>query len=84
MKNLVKMILPVGTFLLASVGAIATSTSNSTNKVADTDGWKRVSMNNCVDKVSCNNIPSTLCKSGAFQAYGKVGLDCIQPLYHTQ
>ena len=84
MKNFVKMILPVGTFLLASVGAVTTSGASTAGKAADTEGWRRISMNNCVDKVSCNNIPSTLCKSGAFQAYGKVGLDCIQPLYHTQ
>lgn len=83
MKNFVKLMLPIGAFLLASAAAVTTTEVTSGTETAAIEGWRRVSMNNCIIPVSCNNIPSTICMSGAFPAYGKVGLDCIQPLYHT-
>lgn len=83
MKNLVKLMLPIGAFLLASAAAVTTTEVTSGTETAAIEGWRRVSMNNCVSPVSCNNIPIQMCQTGAYQAYGKVGLDCIQPLFHT-
>lgn len=81
MNSLVKLILPVAAFALASAGAVS---SNESAKALPETGWQRVSINNCVKPVTCNNIPSTMCTVDGAQVFKKVGLDCIQPLYHTQ
>lgn len=84
MKNLVKLVFPVGAFLLASAAAVTTNEiTSSTETTTAIEGWRRVGINDCVSPVMCNNIPSLICKTGPYDAYGKVGLDCIQPLFHT-
>jgi len=81
MRNLVKMIMPVAAFVLASAGAVTTSNSND-SVTASTQGWRRIKVNDCVTPVMCNNLSANLCTTGAFQAYAKIGLDCTSVLYH--
>jgi hypothetical protein len=83
MKNFVKLMLPIGAFLLASAAAVTTTEVTSGTETAAIEGWRRIAINNCVSPVMCNNIPSVICKTGPYDAYGKVGLDCVQPLFHT-
>ncbi|RZJ36545.1 MAG: hypothetical protein EOO51_00050 [Flavobacterium sp.] len=83
MKNFVKAALPALAFALASAGALATDNHAKKDDGGAVQGWRRISMNNCVSPVSCNNIPSNICTTGGFPAQAKVGLDCTEPLYHT-
>lgn len=83
MKNFLKLLLPIGAFVLASAGAVKTSNSVDNSSSAAIEGWRRIGVNDCVSPVMCNNIPSQICKTGIYDALGKVGLDCVQPLFHT-
>lgn len=79
MNAILKLVLPVAAFALASAGAASTHESA---KVAPETGWRRIAMNDCASPVTCNNESTTLCTIGGFQRYKKVGLDCVEPLYH--
>lgn len=85
MKTLViKSMLPVAAFMLASAGAI--STSNSSNESAGTavQGWKRTAPFTCEQKKICNNLGIVLCVDGVDQMYAKPTptSDCTELLTH--
>lgn len=70
-------------FVLASAGALSTKTdSDSTSTIVQ--GWKRNAAFSCVQKRTCNNIETILCKDGVDQMYAKptVDSDCTQLLTH--
>lgn len=79
MNAILKLVLPVAAFAMASAGAVST---NESAKLAPETGWRRVAMNDCISPVTCNGESSTLCTIGGFQRYKKVGLDCVEPLFH--
>ena len=83
--SLVKMILPVAAFVLASAGAVATKTAGSNSKVIDTNGWARLSEGSpCQYVRSCNNNSLMVCKQGSIQVFAKTGVDdCSSTLYHS-
>lgn len=77
--TILKMILPVAAFALASAGAVSTSnakTDKGEGKIAQ--GWTI----DCVELRQCNEMSQTLCKQAGVQAYRKVGLDCSEALFH--
>ncbi|EIA07299.1 DUF6520 family protein [Flavobacterium aquidurense] len=84
MKNLVKVIMPVAAFMLASAGAVSTNGANSTkNATVAIQGWNRVSPNApCTELRMCNNVGSTICTLSGVQAFEKVGANCTKELYH--
>ena len=84
MKSLfVKALMPVAAFMLASAGAISTSTSDATPQ-ATVQGWKRISAFNCTATKVCNQIGTAICVNGVDQMYGKATptSDCTQLLTH--
>ncbi|MFT3793756.1 DUF6520 family protein [Flavobacterium sp.] len=77
--NLLKMILPVAAFALASAGAVTTSnqkTAKAEGKIVQ--GWTI----DCVELRQCNNTMGSLCKQAGVQAYEKDGNDCSEALFH--
>ena len=83
MKNFVKVALPMLAFALASAGALTTGNHAAADKGGSIQGWKRISLNNCVNPVMCDNLSSNICTTGGFPAQAKVGLDCTETLYHS-
>lgn len=79
--TILKMILPVAAFVLASAGAVTTS-NEKTAKTEGTvvQGWTI----NCVQLRLCNNMPGPLCTQSGVQAYIKDGSDCSEALFHKQ
>ncbi|NDP27740.1 MAG: hypothetical protein GZ087_09990 [Flavobacterium sp.] len=84
MKNLVKVIIPVAAFMLASAGAVSTNVNSSTKSTAVAiQGWNRISPNEpCTELRMCNNVGSTICTLSGVQAFEKVGANCTKELYH--
>jgi hypothetical protein len=81
--SVVKLVMPVAAFVLASAGAVSTSGVNaSKSTVAAVQGWERVSPEQCSQLRMCNNIPNTICSLSGTQAFAKVGNDCVEVLYH--
>jgi hypothetical protein len=81
MKALVKIIMPVAAFVLASAGAVNTGTT-AKGEGGLIQGWDRIAPNDCVELTMCNNTSKVLCTFGGVQAYSKVGNDCPAPLFH--
>lgn len=72
MKNvLLKAMLPVAAFVLASAGAVSTSKSDTSASVSF-QGWKQVSPVECELVRECNNIGTILCTSGGDQMFAKL------------
>ena len=84
MKNLVKVIMPVAAFILASAGAVSTNVNSSTKStIVATKGWNRISTNEpCTELRMCNNVGNTMCTLSGVQAFEKVGANCTKELYH--
>lgn len=72
MKNvLLKAMLPVAAFVLASAGAVSTGKSNAKTST-EIDGWRRTSPVTCEFVRKCNDDGSILCTSGGNQMYEKL------------
>lgn len=85
MKSLlVKSMLPVAAFILASAGAVSTNSSNTESRGTAVQGWKRIAPFNCQPKKICNNLGTVLCVDGTDQMYGKAtpASDCTELLNH--
>jgi len=86
MKNLsFKLLLPVAAFVLASAGAVSTSSSGKKADSTVAQGWNRIAPFNCVEGVECNNIGDAVCVDVAnIPMYGKLSefSDCTQLLTH--
>lgn len=87
MKSLVvKVMMPVAAFILASAGAIGTNASKADSKSSSTlvQGWKRISAFDCAPRRTCNNIENVICKDGIDNMYARPTLDddCSQLLTH--
>ncbi len=82
MKNFaVKMIMPVAAFMLASAGAVSTSSAVSKSTGAAVQGWQYTAPTQCTELRMCNNIGTTICTLSGVQAFGKVGNECQTVLY---
>jgi hypothetical protein len=86
MKNLVKVIMPVGAFILASAGAVGTNAiSSKSSTAANTPGYARLDPEEpCQQIASCNNQGNIVCSSFGDQAYKLNAGDCVEVLYHKQ
>ena len=83
MKNFaVKMILPVAAFMLASAGAVSTSSDSSKSTSAVIQGWQYTEPAQCTELRTCNNVGTTICTLSGVQAFAKNGSDCTEVLYH--
>jgi hypothetical protein len=85
MKSLVlKAMMPVAAFVLASAGAIGTNNVSTDSKGTAVQGWKRIAPFNCEAKKVCNNLSSVICVDGVDQMYAKPTptSDCEQLLTH--
>lgn len=85
MKTLViKTVLPVAAFVLASAGAVSTSNSSTESAGTAIQGWKRTAPFVCEQKKICNNLGSILCVDGVDQMYAKPTptSDCTELLTH--
>lgn len=84
MKNLVKLIMPVGAFILASAGAVSTNTiSSKGSSAANTPGYARLDPQEpCQQIASCNNLGINVCSSGGDQAFKLNAGNCVEVLYH--
>ncbi|TPG44164.1 DUF6520 family protein [Flavobacterium pectinovorum] len=82
MKNLVKIIMPVGAFILASAGAVSTN-AGSSKSTADIQGYNRNSLTEPCEEVRlCNNQGTQICTLAGDQAFEQVGANCSKVLYH--
>ena len=84
MKSFVmKLVLPAAAFVLASAGAVSTS-SKSEGSLVDVQGWKRTAPFACTQARLCNNLSSAICMDGTDQVYAKATptSDCTQILTH--
>lgn len=82
---LIKAMLPVAAFALASAGAVSTKHNDApTDKLVTVQGWKRTAAFQCTAVKECNQIGSVLCFSGTDQMYGKPNdlSDCTDILTH--
>jgi hypothetical protein len=82
---LVKSFLPVAAFMLASAGAVSTSTSGTTSRPATVQGFIRIAPFNCQFVKMCNNIGSITCEDNLqTPLLGKATpqSDCLVPLTH--
>lgn len=84
MKSLVKLIMPVAAFMLASAGAIGSATFDSDSAAVPVQGWKRIAPNVCSPTKVCNNESQALCYDGSNQMFSKPTQtsDCTGILYH--
>jgi hypothetical protein len=85
MKLLVlKAIMPVAAFTLASVGAVSTNGLPSKSKAADIQGWHRIAPKVCDVVRLCNNLGTVICNDGINPMYAKVTptSDCTLLLTH--
>lgn len=82
MKNLVKILMPVGAFILASAGAVSSNAGSSKSSV-DIQGYNRNSPTEPCEEVRlCNNQGTQICTLAGDQAFDKVGANCSKELYH--
>ena len=85
MKSLVvKVMMPVAAFLLASAGALSTKTSDAKTESGAVQGFKRIAAFQCTPVKLCDNSGVVACYSGTDQMWGKTNelSDCINPLTH--
>jgi len=85
MKSLVvKVMMPVAAFMLASAGALSTNNSGTKTESGLVQGFKRTEAFQCAPVKLCDNSGIVLCFSGTDQMYGKIDQlsDCIDPLTH--
>ncbi len=80
----VKMILPVAAFMLASAGAVSTANSGADSSTVLVQGWKRIAPNVCQPVKLCNNVSTALCYNGTDQMFSRPtpDSDCTGILYH--
>lgn len=84
---LVKSFLPVAAFMLASAGAVSTTSSTTASTASATQqGFKRIAPFNCQPVKMCNNESDVICKDGGQQLFGKSSpvSDCTLVLTHRQ
>lgn len=85
MKSFVmKMVLPAAAFVLASAGAVSTSSASANTAQASVQGWKRIAPFNCQQVRLCNNQGGPVCLNGTDTMYAKPtpSSDCTQILTH--
>jgi len=83
--SLVKLMMPVAAFVLASAGAVTTSVVGSTGNAAPPErGWHRYSMEaDCESIANCRTEPGEICTSAVTgdQAFKLVGSNCSELLF---
>lgn len=84
-SSVVKMILPVGAFILASAGAISTNVSNTSKEGIETMGWARLTPEQpCTQVRTCDNNSLITCKQSGVQVYDISPVDnCSTVLFHS-
>ncbi len=84
---LVKSFLPFAAFMLASAGAVGTTSSKTASTAsAAQQGFVRLAPFNCLPIKMCNNVSDILCTDGGQQLFGKSSptSDCTLILTHRQ
>ncbi len=83
---LIKSILPVAAFMLASAGAVNNSSSTTESATASEPGFRRIAPFNCQLVKMCNNVGDILCNDGGGILYGKITptSDCTKILTHRE
>ena len=81
--SVLKIIMPVAAFMLASAGAIGTSKTGAKDAVA-VQGWKRIAPTSCTPVKICNNQSQARCYNGNDQMFERLTptSDCTGILYH--
>ncbi len=82
---LVKSFLPVAAFMLASAGALSSTSAGTSSKSAPVQGFIRISPFNCQFVKMCNNVGSLTCEDNlSTPLLGKATpqSDCLIPLTH--
>lgn len=86
MKSLlVKLVLPVAAFMLASAGALSTTNAGTASTSAPAQGFIRIAPFNCQFVKMCNNVGAITCEDSAgTNLLGKATpqSDCLVPLTH--